>query len=138
SYPFIDLLVFNSDLVQLSQLIRIPCNPGSVGFERLASSDGGIYSGTGALYSDRSGLSRLNPEKNSRNSQNASERHQPKCKIRNWIAAGLFPKPIVLTFLFGAFIRGLVSVGISVIERQENKNPKRKSDQTADRHLPLR
>lgn len=52
------------------------------------------------------------PQADSRHGQNASESNKPKREIRYWVASGLLPKPVMLTFLCGALIGWLIVMAI--------------------------
>ena len=48
-----------------------------------------------------------------RDGQDTSKRDKPKGEIRRWVAASLFPEPVILTFLRGAMIGYFIVLAVA-------------------------
>jgi hypothetical protein len=69
------------------------------------------------------------PETYGRSSEHSREGNKPEGEIRRWIAAGLFPEPVILALLGGALVGCFIVAavaGYGIKERQRDKQPKRK------------
>jgi hypothetical protein len=77
-----------------------------------------------------------NPKPDSGNGQNASKSNKPQGEIRGWVAASLFPEPVIFAFLGGALIGcGIVAAvaGHGVKKWKDDINPKHKKEYSADK-----
>jgi len=74
--------------------------------------------------------SSYDPQSDGRDSQDAGKRDKPKGEVRSWIAAGLFPEPVILALLGGALVGCFIVAiaGHGIKERQHHKKPERKKE----------
>jgi uncharacterized C2H2 Zn-finger protein len=102
----------------------------------------GLISGISGFCSNSQGLLRFaglaapgsprnDPQPDSRDSQNARKSDKPKGEISRWIAASLFPEPVIFALLGGAFVGCFIVAAVALYgikERKCDKQPKRKKE----------